>query len=133
MLFLLIFLVSCTKNNVVKINGIKINVEIAETEGERQQGLMFRSELEENEGMLFVFEDEQPRSFWMKNTLIPLDIIFFDKNFSVVSYVENMEPCLEDPCPIYDSKESTKYALEVNSGFVRENNIKQGMTAKLWQ
>jgi len=131
--FLLIFLVSCSARNVVELNGIKIDVEIANTDEARQQGLMFRNSLEENEGMLFVFDNEEKREFWMKNTFIPLDIIFLDKNMQVVSIIESMEPCKEANCPTYSSKVPATYALEVNAGFVKENNINEGMVAKLWQ
>ncbi len=130
---LLIFLVSCTKGNVVELNGVEIDVEVAKTDEARQEGLMFRNSLGENEGMLFVFDDEKPRSFWMKNTYIPLDIIFLDKEMKIVSIVENMEPCKEANCPTYSSEVPATYALEVNAGFVKENNINEGMKAKLWQ
>jgi len=130
-IFLLVFLISCTKNDILEINNVKIDIEIAQTDYTRQQGLMFRKEMGKNQGMLFVFDEEKPRSFWMKNTYLALDIIFLDKDMKVVSIVEGMEPCKETECPTYESKVPTMYALEVNSGFVKENNIKEGMTAKL--
>ncbi len=101
-----------------------VYVEIADEPNERSQGLMFRENLEWDRGMFFVFEDERILSFWMKNTLIPLDMLFIDTDFRIVDIKENAPPCKEDPCPSYPSKQSAKYVLEVNSGFVLENNIK---------
>lgn len=111
-------------------NGITnpIYVEIANDPSEIQKGLMFKKKLEWNNGMLFVFDDEQYRSFWMKNTNIPLDILFIDKDFNIVDIKENVEPCLTstDTCPSYPSKAPAKYVLEVNSDFVNQNNIEIG-------
>src|SRR3989344_4541488 len=106
--FLLIFLIGCAKNFDEKINAIgihngkdliKINVEIADDNEERMKGLMFRERLDENAGMLFVFEDEQYQAFWMKNTLIPLDIIFIGKNLEIVD-IENAVPCKTGDCAL---------------------------------
>ena len=102
-ILLMLLVVGCTENierdPFLEIADKNISIEIASTPEQRTIGLMKRSSLAENSGMLFIFEDEQPRSFWMKDTFIPLDIIFFDKNFAVVSYIKEMRPCLEDPCP----------------------------------
>ena len=75
--------------------------------------------------MLFVFEDSKIRSFWMKNTLIPLDIMFINSDYEIID-IQTMEPCLEDPCKNYISKQPAKYALEVNSGFAEDNEIQIG-------
>lgn len=132
LIFSLIFLVSCAKNfntdsNKIAIdNGqklIEINVEIADDNEERSKGLMFREVLEETAGMFFVFENEDYRTFWMKNTVIPLDIIFIDKNFRIVD-IKYAEPCKQDPCKLYRSAKPAKYVLEVNAGFTEKNNIK---------
>ena len=87
---------------------------------------MFRKSLPQNQGMLFIFEDEQPRAFWMKNTLIPLDMIFIDANWRIVKLIKNAEPCKEDPCPTYDSERPAKYVLEVNAGQIKEKEVKVG-------
>lgn len=110
---------------------LKIKVEIAKTEEERTLGLMFRRFLKEDYGMLFVFEKEDYQSFWMKNCFFPLDIIFIDKNGKIVDIKENFQPCQEDPCPSYKSREKAKYVLEVNAGFSKKNNIKIGQNLKL--
>lgn len=103
-----------------------IYIEIANDPYEIQKGLMFRKSLKWNNGMLFVFDDEQYRSFWMKNTHIALDIIFIDKNFKIVDIKENAKPCLSYKCPSYLSKAPAKYVLEVNGDFVNKNKIQIG-------
>ena len=84
---------------------------------------MFREKLEENNGMIFIFEQENEIAFWMKNTLIPLDIIFIGKNFKIVD-IKNAVPCKQDPCQLYKPQKSAQYVLEVNSGFAEKNGIK---------
>ena len=106
-------------------NGKTINLELAKTPQEQQKGLMFREHLDEDSGMLFIFQDEQIRSFWMKNTLIPIDIIFIDKN-NIIIDIQTAQPCKKDPCPDYISKSPVKYVLEVNEGYAERNNIKYG-------
>ena len=133
-IILMIFLISCAKNvdkNFKEIsidNGkklIKINVEIADDNEERMRGLMFREKLDENGGMLFVFDDEGHHAFWMKNTLILLDIIFIDKNLKIVD-IKNAQPCEEESCALYKSSKPAKYVLEVNGNFTINNKIKIG-------
>lgn len=92
-----------------------LRVEIARTPQEQSQGLMQRTSLEEGSGMLFVFEDSAVRSFWMKQTLLPLDILFFDSDGSFVSRA-SMVPCTADPCPLTSSVFPAAFALEVNAG-----------------
>ena len=110
-LLLLLFLAGCGSVNYVEIDNKKISVEIADNELERSKGLMFRESLCENCGMLFVYDENGERSFLMKNTLIPLKIIFIDENF-IVTDVENAEPCKTDVCDNYNGY--GKYVLEVN-------------------
>ena len=104
---------------------ISIVAEIADEPSERQKGLMFRDHLADGNGMIFVFEEEKPRSFWMKNTLIPLDILYFDASGVLVSAL-TMQPCTADPCMSYPSNASAQYALEVNEGFIKKYNISVG-------
>ena len=134
LVFLVIFLIGCAKNinknfNEVRIdNGekiIKINAEIADDNEERINGLMFRERLNENEGMFFIFGNEGYQAFWMKNTLIPLDIIFIGKNFEIVD-IKNAVPCKDEPCPLYKSSKPAEYVLEVNGNFTIKNNVKAG-------
>jgi len=102
-----------------------ISAEIADTPEERITGLMYRKELEEGHGMLFVFTKEQILSFWMKNTLVPLDIVFFDKNKNYVSSL-TMKPCKTENCPMYLSENEALYALEMQAGVVDSEGIGEG-------
>src|SRR3989344_4800222 len=132
--FLFIFLISCAKNpdenfkEILIDNGrelIKINAEIADDEQEQMKGLMFREKLNWNDGMLFVFENEQEQTFWMKNTLIPLDIIFIGNNFEIVD-IKNAVPCKGEPCALYKSSKPAKYVLEVNGDLTAKRGIMIG-------
>ena len=97
-------------------------VEVARTRKERERGLMFRKNLAENQGMLFVFPQEKPRWFWMKNTLIPLDMIFIDRNQRIIGIVEQAIPEKEDLLGGWKSK----FVLEINAGLVKKCGIKEG-------
>ena len=99
-----------------------VDVEIADSLDEWVKGLMDRDFLEEDRGMLFVFPDMDERSFWMKNTLIPLDIIFISDRYEIVD-ITTMQPCEADPCPVYTAVQQAKYVLEVNAGYAEANNI----------
>ena len=132
-IFLLIFLSGCIKKThdpkqtaiYIGKNLIKINAEIADDSQEMAKGLMFRKHLNEDSGMLFIFENEEQQTFWMKNTLIPLDIIFIDKNFKIVD-IRYTIPCEKDPCRLYKSTKPAKYVLEMNGNFTSINKIKTG-------
>jgi len=104
-----------------------VRAEVARTPEEREQGLMFRESLEEGRGMLFIFPDAQTRSFWMRNTLIPLDIAYIDENLRIVD-IQAMTPQTEDPHP---SAEPAMFALEVPQGWFRERGIDVGSAARL--
>ena len=105
------------------INEEKILVEIADEPHERGKGLMFRKEMAVNEGMLFVYHTEEKRSFWMKNTYIPLSIAYLDKNGTIV-HLADMNPHEETAVPsIYPAQ----YALEMNLGWFEKHQIAVGM------
>ncbi|RSK40603.1 DUF192 domain-containing protein [Mangrovimonas spongiae] len=91
----------------------QLDIEIAKTSYETQTGLMYRSSMKKNRGMLFIFDDVSPRYFYMKNTRIPLDIIYLNENLSIVSIQKNAKPLDESSLP---SKVPAKYVLEVNAG-----------------
>ncbi len=101
----------------------KIEVEIAENEAERAKGLMFRSSIPDSAGMLFIFERSEPQGFWMKNTSIPLDIIYVGSDKKIVSIAENTKPFSEESIP---SMGNAQYVVEVNAGFTKRNNILSG-------
>jgi uncharacterized protein len=102
-------------------------VDVADSDDKRQQGLMYRKILEDGRGMLFVFDGEQRRTFWMKNTYVPLSIGFFDSKKVLVEYFD-MEPASElDRAPkVYPSKKPAQYALEVPKGWFKKKGIKIG-------
>lgn len=102
---------------------ISLDIEIADDEYERQTGLMHRASLEENQGMLFIFEEESPRSFYMKNTYIPLDILFINAENKIVSFTENAEPTDETSLP---SNAPAKYVLEINGGLIERWGLEIG-------
>lgn len=101
----------------------KIDVEIAETEETRHLGLMFRDNMQEDQGMLFLFPDEEYQSFYMKNTLIPLDIMFINSKKQIVKIHRNAVPYSEKSLP---SMNPSIYVVEVNAGFADKYNIKEG-------
>ncbi len=105
---------------------IVFDIEIAETELQRAQGLMYRESLDLNAAMLFIFEDEGIQRVWMKNTLIALDVIFLSNTGKVVSILQSLKPCKKPVCEIYASKLSAKYMLEVNAGIVKKTGLMVG-------
>ncbi|MBD3360475.1 DUF192 domain-containing protein [Candidatus Peregrinibacteria bacterium] len=102
---------------------ITINIEVADTHEERRIGLMNRQSFPEKTGMLFIFEEQKPRSFWMKNTYIPLDIIFVNEKFEIMTIQKNTEPLSEKS--IF-SDDPIMYTVEVNAGFTDKYEIKEG-------
>lgn len=121
--------------NVVMINGKKIEVEIADTPAKLTQGLMFRKELGENSGMLFIFSNLAKHSFWMANTLIPLDIIWLNENKEIVYISADTPPCTETGnvkalCKSYSPGKDAKYVLEVNGGWTSKNGVLVGQKAE---
>ena len=108
----------------VCFNGYSFNVELAVTESERGKGLMFRNHLAKENGMLFVYKNEGVYSFWMRNTKIPLDMIWINGEKQVVFIKENASPCGKDKCIMIYSDKSAKYVLEVNSGSVEKIGLK---------
>ncbi len=106
-------------------HAFSLIVELATTPEEQAQGLMFREHLADDAGMLFIFSEPKVLSFWMKNTLLPLDIIFFDADGKFVSSA-TMTPCTEEPCQTYPSAGEAAYALEVNVGYVEKNSVGPG-------
>lgn len=102
---------------------ITIDIEIADTDYDIQTGLMYRNSMKSNQGMLFVFDDVRERSFYMKNTRIPLDLVFIDATNTIVSFQKNTKPFNETSLP---SKVPAKYVLEVNAGLVNRWGLSVG-------
>lgn len=112
----------------IKVGSERLKVEVAETEAQRSQGLMNRTKLGDKEGMLFVFSTPQKVSFWMKDTLIPLAIGFFDASGRLLATTEMAPPAsaLEVSLPHYDSPPEVLMALEVPKGWFKRKKIKIG-------
>lgn len=102
---------------------ISLDIEIASTDYEVQTGLMYRKDMEDRQGMLFVFEDEAPHSFYMKNTLIALDIVFIDSDLNIVTIHRNAQPLNEAGIP---SGGPVQYVLEVKAGMSDRWNLEEG-------
>ena len=133
------FLLSSQKIEVGKICFEKLAlsatkcfaVEIAETEAQKHQGLMYRTNLDKHMGMLFIFDQEANYPFWMKNTLISLDIIWINKNKEIVFIAENTEPCRTEECSQINPNIAASYVLELNGGIAKEIGLKVGDTAQI--
>ena len=109
----------CFKNNCFK-------VQMAVTVKEQERGLMFRKNLKQDEGMLFVFKEEGEHPFWMKNTLIPLDIIWINQNQEVVFISENTQTCSENHCSSVNPGKKARYVLELKGGTSKNIDLRAG-------
>jgi uncharacterized membrane protein (UPF0127 family) len=114
--------------DTVSFNGgdLTINVEVAQSAGERAKGLMYREGISEESGMLFIFDSEDKHSFWMKNMSFPIDIIWIDSNFRIVDITMSAVPCMVESCTMYSPGVPARYVLEVQSGFVSGNGVEFG-------
>ena len=111
----------------VELGGQRYAIEIADDDAERARGLMFRDELAADHGMLFIHERQEPLAYWMKNTKIPLDILYFDDALKLVSQQRDVPPCsLGDRCPPYPSDAPARYVLELNAGEAARLNLSEG-------
>ena len=108
------------------VGNTKFMVEIADTPEKQVTGLMYRDHIPENFGMLFVFAEEARRHFWMKNTLIHLDLIFLNRDKQVVHICANAPPCRGEPCDLLDSQKPAMYVLELRGNRCREVNLRVG-------
>ena len=107
------------------VNKLNLNLLKANNNEKRNKGLMYRKNpLRNNEGMLFIYSKPQKIRMWMKNTFIPLDLLFLDNNMKVIDFKENLKP--HDVKRNYSSKINCKYAIEINGGSIKKNNIKKG-------
>jgi len=118
--------VQASESSWVELAGKRYTVELAADEHSRMRGLMFRESLPLDAGMLFVFESEYPQAFWMKNTLISLDILYFDASARLVSMSTDTPPCKTAYCPSYPSAGAARYVLELNAGEAKALQLKPG-------
>ncbi len=106
-------------------------VDVARTDAELEKGLMYRTSMPADHGMLFVFKDDATRTFWMKNTLIPLDMIFADADGKITTILTNVPPCKlpenqSRNCPVYPSQKPSRYVLELNAGISDQLGLRNG-------
>jgi hypothetical protein len=106
------------------------DLKIADTAKKRQKGFQGRRSLDKEKGMLFIFEKEDFHSFWMKNTFIPLDIIWLNKNLKVVHIAFDVRPCKNSSCHIITPDKKAFYVLEINGGMAQEIGLEKGKQMK---
>ncbi|KAF1711992.1 ACR family protein [Pseudoxanthomonas kalamensis DSM 18571] len=127
--FLLLLLGGCASAGKpwVELAGQRYQVEIADEEPERQRGLMFRDRMDDDHGMLFIHDFEEPLGYWMKNTRIPLDILYFDSQRKLVAQQRDVPPCSAgNACPTYPSGKPARYVLELNAGQAARLQLENG-------
>ena len=118
-------------NHWVELGGKRYTVEIADSDEERARGLMFRDSMPAERGMLFIHDIEEPQAYWMKNTRIPLDILYFDNARRLVSQQRDVPACtLGDGCPPYPSDAPARYVLELNAGPAEAMGLQDGTELK---
>ena len=117
---------SGARPRVVLPSGTVYSVEIADTPEAQANGLKFRESLPEKTGMLFLFRDGGIHRFWMKNTMIPLDIIWLDPEGKVIFISANTPPCKADPCPNYGPDDAVDSVLEIAGGMAAKENVTVG-------
>ena len=117
---------ACARGPSVELKGQRFSIEIADNDASREHGLMGRESMPQDHGMLFVFQDDQPRSFWMKNCKFAQDMLFFDADRRLISVQHDVPPCTADPCPPYSSGAPARYVLELNAGQARKLGVSPG-------
>ena len=128
LLVLLSLLSGCASaGSWVELGGQRYKVEIADDDAERARGLMFRDELAAGSGMIFIHDREEPQAYWMKNTKIPLDILYFDNARKLVAQQRDVPPCSAgNACPPYPSNVPARYVLELNAGEAAKLKLENG-------
>ena len=116
----------------VEIGGERYAVEIADDDAERARGLMFRDAMADDRGMLFIHDSQEPLAYWMKNTRIALDILYFDESLQLVSQQRDVPPCTGgNACPAYPSTAPARYVLELNAGEAARIGLSDGARLEL--
>ena len=116
------------KKTTISINGINVTMAIASTDEQRIRGLSVIEKMNENEGMLFLFDKPSKQGFWMNKMNFPIDIIWLDSNNKVVHIEKQLEPCkLFLACPVYNPEVDSLYVIELRAGFADDHSIKNDM------
>ena len=133
LLVLLTLLSGCASaGSWVELGGQRYRVEIADDDAERARGLMFRDELAAGTGMIFLHDREEPQAYWMKNTKIALDILYFDSARKLVAQQRDVPPCsLRDGCPPYPSDAPARFVLELNAGEAARLKLQDGVELRV--
>ncbi|MEO6519310.1 MAG: DUF192 domain-containing protein [Pseudoxanthomonas sp.] len=128
LLVLALLLSGCANaSHWVELGGQRYQVEVADDDAERARGLMFRDTLAPGSGMIFLHEREEPQAYWMKNTKIPLDILYFDSARKLVAQQRDVPPCSAgNGCPPYPSNAPARYVLELNAGEAAKLKLQDG-------
>jgi uncharacterized membrane protein (UPF0127 family) len=105
-------------------DGRSVTAELAVTDAQRARGLMNRERILPDQGMLFVFEEEAAHSFWMKNTLVSLDMLWLDRDRRIIHIERDVPPCTSDPCPSYGPGKPALYVLELKGGMAAVFGLK---------
>ena len=118
---------------VILPDNFAVQVEVAADDPTREQGLMFRDRLAEDRGMIFLFPKSGVYPFWMKNTLIPLDMIWIDAAKRVVTVASDVPPCKADPCPSFPANgpAAARYVLETAEGVAKKHRVEAGVTLRM--
>lgn len=122
-----------TEVRVINSRGeqFKVDAEVVRSQDEKAKGLSNRNSLKTNSGMLFYYENDTLNGFWMKDTLIPLDMLFLSEKGEIIYIEENAQPCTEPPCRVYNPGKVYRYVLEVNGNWTKERNVKVGDTVDI--
>jgi len=115
---------------IILPDGYVVHLEIAADEDTRQQGLMYRDRLPDATGMIFIFPTAGDYPFWMKNTLIPLDMVWIDANRKIVHVAHDVPPCKADPCPNYPPHAVALYVLELAGGEAAKHKLADGQVLR---
>lgn len=107
-------------------DGSHLTLQLAADPSSQERGLMFVRALPDDEGMLFLFDEEGPRAFWMKNCEMPIDMVWLDASFRVRDITHSAPPCRKEPCPTFSPKMPVRHVLEMRGGLAKEKGLKEG-------
>jgi uncharacterized membrane protein (UPF0127 family) len=132
LLLVMLMLSGCANaSSWVELGGQRYKVEVADDDAERARGLMFRDQLAPGTGMIFLHDREEPQAYWMKNTKIALDILYFDSARKLVAQQRDVPPCSAgNACPPYPSNVPARYVLELNAGEAAKLKLQNGAELK---